>query len=152
MVLFQYGVALHELETERIRAGEITLADKRDILREIWTKTRRQTLKDSRGLPAAGRSIRLRVRGQHDGQPGPQRVGVLDHLLRALPEGTQEFSVEQTRSETRGSGTTGRSSARRTSPAAGCFTSCRQPLPSDRAPSVPRHPGPALRRDRPTGA
>ena len=24
MVLFQYGVALHELETERIRSGEIT--------------------------------------------------------------------------------------------------------------------------------
>ena len=33
MVLFQYGVALHELESEHIRTGEITIADKRDILR-----------------------------------------------------------------------------------------------------------------------
>src|SRR5262249_59285810 len=42
MVLFQYGVALHELETERIRSGEIRLADKREVLRAIWKKTRRQ--------------------------------------------------------------------------------------------------------------
>lgn len=35
MVLFQYGVALHELETERLRAHEIKLRDKRDTLKEI---------------------------------------------------------------------------------------------------------------------
>jgi fatty acid desaturase len=46
MVLFQYGVALHELETERIRSGEIRLSDKREILQQIWHKTRKQALKD----------------------------------------------------------------------------------------------------------
>lgn len=51
MVLFQYGVALHELETERIRAGEIRLADKRQTLKDIWKKTRRQTLKDYVAFP-----------------------------------------------------------------------------------------------------
>ncbi len=51
MVLFQYGVALHELETERIRSGEISLDDKRDVLREIWRKTRRQLLKDYVAFP-----------------------------------------------------------------------------------------------------
>ena len=51
MVLFQYGVALHELETERIRTGEITLADKRDILEGIWRKTKRQVLKDYVAFP-----------------------------------------------------------------------------------------------------
>ena len=51
MVLFQYGVALHELETERMRSGEIRLADKREVLREIWKKTRRQTLKDYVAFP-----------------------------------------------------------------------------------------------------
>src|SRR3954463_651053 len=51
MVLFQYGVALHELETERIRSGEITLADKREILEGIWRKTKRQALKDYVAFP-----------------------------------------------------------------------------------------------------
>src|SRR6476661_7700436 len=51
MVLFQYGVALHELETERIRSGEITVAEKRDILSAIWRKTKRQTLKDYVAFP-----------------------------------------------------------------------------------------------------
>src|ERR1700751_6443828 len=51
MVLFQYGVALHELETERIRSGEITLADKREVLDGIWRKTRRQLLKDYVAFP-----------------------------------------------------------------------------------------------------
>src|SRR6201987_131952 len=51
MVLFQYGVALHELETERIRSGEIKLRDKRETLREIWKKTRRQSLKDYVAFP-----------------------------------------------------------------------------------------------------
>ncbi|EUA10459.1 putative linoleoyl-CoA desaturase [Mycobacterium xenopi 4042] len=51
MVLFQYGVALHELETERIRAGEISLADKRETLEGIWRKTRRQLLKDYVAFP-----------------------------------------------------------------------------------------------------
>jgi hypothetical protein len=35
-----------ELETEAIRAGEISIADKREILQGIWRKTKRQTLKD----------------------------------------------------------------------------------------------------------
>ena len=51
MVLFQYGVALHELESEKIAAGEITLTDKREILEGIWRKTKRQTLKDYVAFP-----------------------------------------------------------------------------------------------------
>ncbi|MDT7740005.1 MAG: NADPH-dependent stearoyl-CoA 9-desaturase, partial [Mycobacterium sp.] len=51
MVFFQYGVALHELETERIRSGEIRLADKREVLQGIWRKTRRQILKDYVAFP-----------------------------------------------------------------------------------------------------
>ena len=42
---FQYGVALHDVELERI-AGKATLNEKRDILSWIWGKVRRQTLKD----------------------------------------------------------------------------------------------------------
>src|SRR5258705_175713 len=43
---FQYGVALHDVEVERIAAGETTLREKRGLLKGIWEKVRRQTLKD----------------------------------------------------------------------------------------------------------
>ncbi len=53
MLLFQYGVAVHDLEIERIVAGEIGLADKRDILEAIWEKGRRQVAQGLRPVPAA---------------------------------------------------------------------------------------------------
>ncbi len=51
MVLFQYGVALDECEAERIRAGEIGIAGKRDMLPATWRNTRRLTLKDYVAFP-----------------------------------------------------------------------------------------------------
>ena len=50
-LFFQWGVALHDLEVERIEAGEIGWADKRDILQAIW-RNRRQVLKDYVLFPA----------------------------------------------------------------------------------------------------
>ena len=44
--LFQWGVAAHDLEVERIEAGEIAFSDKREMLSSIWRKARRQVLKD----------------------------------------------------------------------------------------------------------
>jgi fatty acid desaturase len=35
-LLFQWGVAFHDLELERIEAGETTLSEKRDIVQAIW--------------------------------------------------------------------------------------------------------------------
>jgi NADPH-dependent stearoyl-CoA 9-desaturase len=46
MSLFQYGVAMHEVEADNIFAGKRTWADARGILSGIWKKTRKQTLKD----------------------------------------------------------------------------------------------------------
>ncbi|MDQ6744506.1 MAG: fatty acid desaturase, partial [Actinomycetota bacterium] len=45
-LLFQWGVAVHDLEVERIEAGEVKLSDKREMLGQIWQKGRRQVLKD----------------------------------------------------------------------------------------------------------
>ena len=56
MVLFQYGVALHDLEIERIRAGEITVADKREILEGDLAQDQAPDAQGLRGLPAAGRA------------------------------------------------------------------------------------------------
>ena len=43
---FQYGVALHDLEVERVMKGKKDKADVLRIAKGIWRKTRKQTLKD----------------------------------------------------------------------------------------------------------
>ncbi len=103
MVLFQYGVALHELETERIRSGEITVADKRDTIRGIWRKVKRQTLKDYVAFPLLAGPF----------APWVFTGNLTANLIRNVwsyaiifcghfPDGTQEFSKEETANESRG--------------------------------------------------
>ncbi|HEV3322880.1 MAG TPA: fatty acid desaturase [Solirubrobacteraceae bacterium] len=45
-LFFQYGVALHDLELDRVLAGEVGLGEKRVELNAVLRKARRQTLKD----------------------------------------------------------------------------------------------------------
>jgi NADPH-dependent stearoyl-CoA 9-desaturase len=103
MVLFQYGVALHELETERIRSGEISIVDKRETLAGIWRKVRRQTLKDYVAFPLLAGPF----------APWVFTGNLTANLIRNLwsyaiifcghfPDGTQEFTKEETANETRG--------------------------------------------------
>jgi fatty acid desaturase len=103
MVLFQYGVALHELETERIRAGEISIADKREILKGIWGKVKRQTLKDYVAFPLLAGPF----------APWVFTGNLTANLIRNVwsyaiifcghfPDGTQEFTKEETANESRG--------------------------------------------------
>ncbi|MCW2689848.1 MAG: fatty acid desaturase [Mycobacterium sp.] len=103
MVLFQYGVAVHELETERIRAGEITLADKREVLEGIWKKVRRQFAKDYIAFPLLAGPF----------APFVASGNLTANLIRNIwsyaiifcghfPDGTQEFTIEETKDESRG--------------------------------------------------
>jgi NADPH-dependent stearoyl-CoA 9-desaturase len=103
MVLFQYGVALHELETERIRSGEISIADKKETLRGIWKKVKRQTLKDYVAFPLLAGPF----------APWVFAGNMTANLIRNVwsyaiifcghfPEGTQEFTIEETANESRG--------------------------------------------------
>ncbi len=103
MVLFQYGVALHELETERIRAGEISLADKREVLQEIWRKTRRQVAKDYVAFPLlAGPFAPFVFAGNMTANLIRNVWSYAIIFCGHFPEGTQEFSAEETRDESRG--------------------------------------------------
>ncbi|HEX7323644.1 MAG TPA: acyl-CoA desaturase [Mycobacterium sp.] len=103
MVLFQYGVALHELETERIRAGEIGLADKREILQGIWRKTRRQTLKDYVAFPLlAGPFAPFVFAGNLSANLIRNIWSFTIIFCGHFPAGTQEFSIEETQGESRG--------------------------------------------------
>ncbi|MCV7288663.1 acyl-CoA desaturase [Mycolicibacterium wolinskyi] len=103
MVLFQYGVALHEMETERIRAGEISIADKRDVLRGIWAKTKKQTLKDYVAFPLlAGPFAPFVFAGNLTANLTRNVWAFMIIFCGHFPDGTQEFSIEETENETRG--------------------------------------------------
>jgi len=103
MVLFQYGVALHELETERIRAGEIKIADKRGVLAEIWRKTRRQVAKDYVAFPLlAGPFAPFVFTGNLTANLIRNVWSYAIIFCGHFPDGTQEFSIEETRDESRG--------------------------------------------------
>jgi fatty acid desaturase len=103
MVLFQYGVALHEVESERIRAGEITLADKREILDGIWRKTKRQALKDYVAFPLlAGPFAPFVFTGNVTANLIRNVWSFMIIFCGHFPEDVQEFSIEETKAETRG--------------------------------------------------
>jgi NADPH-dependent stearoyl-CoA 9-desaturase len=100
---FEYGVALHDLEVERIATGETSLAEKRELLKGIWGKVRRQALKDYVFFPALSGPLFV----------FPLAGNATANLVRNLwaftiifcghfPEGTHEFSEEETENETRG--------------------------------------------------
>ncbi|MGV0813134.1 acyl-CoA desaturase [Mycolicibacterium boenickei] len=103
MVFFQYGVALHELETERIRTGEIKLRDKKDMLREMWAKVRKQTVKDYVAFPLlAGPFAPFVFAGNLTANLMRNVWSYSIIFCGHFPEGTHEFTIEETQDETRG--------------------------------------------------
>jgi fatty acid desaturase len=102
-VFFQYGVALHDVEVDRIAAGETTFKEKRDILRGIWRKVRRQTLKDYVLFPAlSGPGFMFTLAGNATANLVRNLWSFTIIFCGHFPEGTQEFSEEETEDETRG--------------------------------------------------
>jgi len=103
MVLFQYGVALHELEMDRIQAGEITYADKREVIQQIWAKTRGQTLKDYVVFPLLGGPVAPMVFAGNLTANLVRNVWAFAVIFCGhFPDGTAQFTLEETRDETRG--------------------------------------------------
>src|SRR5438309_3300016 len=102
-LLFQWGVAVHDLEVERIEAGEVTLGDKREILQAIWEKGRRQILKDYVVFPLlAGPSAPFVFTGNLTANLVRNVWSYMIIFCGHFPEGTQEFSEEEVENETRG--------------------------------------------------
>jgi fatty acid desaturase len=100
---FEYGVALHDLEVERIAEGEITLADKRELLRGIATKVRGQALKDYVLFPAlSGPLFVFPLAGNATANIVRNLWSFTIIFCGHFPEGTHEFSEEETANETRG--------------------------------------------------
>ncbi len=100
---FQYGVALHDLETERLAAGEWNLEDKRGMLGQLWRKVRGQTLKDYVLFPVlSGPSLPFALAGNATANLVRNLWAFTIIFCGHFPEGTHEFTEEQTAQETRG--------------------------------------------------
>jgi NADPH-dependent stearoyl-CoA 9-desaturase len=102
-LLFQWGVALHHLEIERIEAGEIELSDKRDILRAIWQKGRRQVLKDYVVFPLlAGPGAPVVLTGNLAANLARNVWAFMIIFCGHFPDGVEEFSEQEVEHESRG--------------------------------------------------
>ena len=100
---FQYGVALHDLETERIVAGETSWREKREMLGDIWRKVRGQTLKDYVLFPVlSGPSLPLVLAGNATANLARNLWSFTIIFCGHFPDGTHEFTEEEEANETRG--------------------------------------------------
>ena len=136
------------------RRARSRIADKREILEGIWRKTKRQTLKDYVAFPLlAGPFAPWVFAGNLTANLMRNVWSYMIIFCGHFPEDVQEFSIEETKAETRGAvvlppdpriGEPDRRQA--------VSHPERQPVVPDRAPPVPRHPGAPARRDRPGGA
>jgi fatty acid desaturase len=100
---FQYGVALHDLEAERLVTGETSLADKRELLGEIWRKVRGQTLKDYALFPLlSGPSLPFALAGNATANLARNLWSFTIIFCGHFPDGTHEFTEEEAADETRG--------------------------------------------------
>ena len=102
-IFFQYGVALHDLEAERLAAGETSLAEKRGMLGDIWRKVRGQTLKDYVLFPLlSGPSLPFVLAGDASANLARNLWSFTIIFCGHFPDGTQQFTEKQAENETRG--------------------------------------------------
>jgi NADPH-dependent stearoyl-CoA 9-desaturase len=102
-LLFEYGVALHDLEVERMVNGEIGLSEKRELLRGIGRKVRRQALKDYVLFPALSGPLFVFPLAGNAAANLVRNVWAFTIIFCGhFPEGTHEFTEEETENETRG--------------------------------------------------
>ncbi len=100
---FQYGVALHDLEVERLRTGETTWEEKRELAKSIWQKVRKQTVKDYVLFPLlAGPGAPFTFAGNAVANLNRNLWSFMIIFCGHFPDGTHEFTEEETADETRG--------------------------------------------------
>jgi NADPH-dependent stearoyl-CoA 9-desaturase len=100
---FQYGVALHDLETEQIAKGEWNMDEKRGMLGDLWRKVRAQTLKDYVLFPLlSGPSAPLVLAGNATANLVRNLWSFTIIFCGHFPDGVHEFTEAQAEHETRG--------------------------------------------------
>jgi NADPH-dependent stearoyl-CoA 9-desaturase len=103
MFIFEWGVLLHDLELERIMAGERTWADTKHLHRGMIDKVVRQTVKDYVVFPAlSGPFAPLTLAGNASANLARNiwAFGII--FCGHFPAGVASFSEEETENESRG--------------------------------------------------
>ena len=84
-------------------AGKSSLGEKRDMIRSIWSKVRQQTLKDYVLFPLlTGPSAPFTLAGNATANLTRNLWAFTIIFCGHFPDGTQEFTAEETAEETRG--------------------------------------------------
>ena len=103
MVLFEWGVALHDLEFDRLAAGDVKITSKSDMLKEIGRKGGRQMLKDYVLFPLlAGPGAPFTLAGNATANVVRNIWAFTIIFCGHFPEGVEEFTPEEAENETRG--------------------------------------------------
>ena len=102
-LFFQWGVALHDLEVERLVEGQPELGRRRDLIKKIWRKGRRQAFKDYVLHPLlTGPSAPFTVAGNATANLARNVWSFMIIFCGHFPEGAHEFTEDETANETRG--------------------------------------------------
>jgi linoleoyl-CoA desaturase len=103
MVLFEWGVMLHDLEIERIVAGEKQIQDLKPLLRQQWRKAGRQVLKDYVLFPALSGPLFLPTLAANATANLIRNLWAFSIIFCGhFPTGVAVFTEEETEEETRG--------------------------------------------------
>ena len=102
-VFFQYGVALHDLEVERVMKGKKDRKETLRILKGIWRKTSRQSLKDYVLFPLLAAPIApLVLAGNLSANLARNLWSYMIIFCGHFPDGVEQFDQSILENETRG--------------------------------------------------
>ena len=100
--LFQWGVALHDLDLERIRKGKKDPVEMKRQLLQIWRKGRNQAVKDYVLYPAlAGPSFRTTLIANGSANVARNLWSYMIIFCGHFPDGALHFTEEELEDETR---------------------------------------------------
>jgi len=103
MTLFQYGVALHDLETENVISGKRKMSENKELLAGIRRKVGRQTLKDYVLFPALTGPLFLSTLAANASANLIRNVWAYSIIFCGhFPSGVATFTKEETENESRG--------------------------------------------------
>jgi linoleoyl-CoA desaturase len=103
MVLFQWGVALHDMETERLISGERKWSETKGVRKRIYEKVAKQALKDYALFPLlTGPLAPLTFAGNATANLVRNIWTFSIIFCGHFPEGVASFTKEETENETKG--------------------------------------------------
>jgi linoleoyl-CoA desaturase len=103
MTFFQYGVALHDLETENVISGKRKWSENKTLWDGIWRKVGRQTLKDYVLFPALTGPLFLSTLTANATANLMRNVWAYSIIFCGhFPSGVATFTKEETENESRG--------------------------------------------------